>query len=71
MMPDTTGRRRPSVEAQPPIMEWWRIVLMVVSVGAIVWWAHLIVTPTTAEPFGILGGAPAQRLAAPADAPMR
>ncbi|MBX9719286.1 MAG: hypothetical protein K2Y56_11585 [Methylobacterium sp.] len=36
----------------PPIIEWWRVALLFASLTAIVWWAHILVTPASAETVG-------------------
>ena len=36
----------------PPIIEAWRVAVMVAAIGAIVLWVHLLVTPATAETIG-------------------
>lgn len=40
-------------DPEPPI-EWWRVVLLFVSVAVIVWWVHCLVQPARAEGSGFL-----------------
>lgn len=43
-----------TADPQPPLIELWRVALLVAAIGAIVWWTHCLVTPARADGPGFL-----------------